>query len=196
MITVEEIRDHLPRYLTAGQQAELVRQLRDFENRNYYTSLFGDELLQGDGWSGVEILNFTDGNRDKIRGILLSNSCDISSSNPRDFPPKIVFAPLVRFDDLARALQNVPGLQPEKFDSKIIAIRQQRVSSLFFLPQGNGLEVDHVAILDDLHSIPLAAFSREAKKTKLFTLGQMGFYLFLMKLSFHFCRFQEGITRS
>jgi hypothetical protein len=196
MITIEKIQDHLPQYLTAGQQAELVRQLRDFENRNYYTSLFEDELLQGDGWAGIEILNFANGDRAKIKGILLSNSCDIAPSNPRDFPPRIVFAPLIYFDDLARALRNVEALKPEQIDSKLYAIRKQRVSSLFFLPRGHALEGDYVAVLDDLHSIPLEVFSKEAKRTKLFTLGQMGFYLFLMKLSIHFCRFQEGLVRS
>ena len=31
---------------------------------------------------------------------------------------------------------------------------------------------------------------------KLFTLNQMGFYLFVLKLSIHFCRFQDGVIRS
>lgn len=30
---------------------------------------------------------------------------------------------------------------------------------------------------------------------KLVTLSQQGFYMFLLKLSIHFCRFQENIAR-
>ena len=52
------------------------------------------------------------------------------------------------------------------------AIRKQLVTSL-------SLDSDHIAILDDLHNIPLRKFFAEmASLRKLFTLGQMGFYLF------------------
>ena len=52
------------------------------------------------------------------------------------------------------------------------AIRKQLVTSL-------SLDSDHIAILHDLHNIPLRKFFAEmASLRKLFTLGQMGFYLF------------------
>jgi hypothetical protein len=73
MITVEQIQDHLPKYLSPRQQEELLAQLRDFENRNYYTMLHEAEMLQGDGWTKIEIINFYSGVRDKIKGLLLSN---------------------------------------------------------------------------------------------------------------------------
>jgi len=195
-ITVDQIRDHIPKYLTAREQEELVEQLKNFENRNYYTRRHPDSMLQGDGWSSIQIVRFEDGVRDKIKGILLSNSCDIDISNPRDLPPRVVFAPLIRLADYEEALKRRTTLKPHQIDAKIEAIRKQRVSSLFFLPRGAGLDADHMAILDDLHSIPLNSFREEIGRLKLFTLGQMGFYLFLLKLSIHFCRFQEGISRS
>lgn len=49
--------------------------------------------------------------------------------------------------------------------------------------------------LDDLHTVPLHAFERVAEKKKLFTLTLVGFYLFLFKLSVHFCRFHEEVAR-
>lgn len=196
MFTIDQIQDHLPKYLTPRQQQELVDQLRNFEDRNYYTILHDAEMLQGDGWSKIEIVDFASGARDKIKGILLSNSCDIDSSNPRDFPPRIVFAPLISLQGFAELLQTSSSLKREQIDSKIASIRRQCVTSLFYLPQGGGLDADYIAILDDLHNIPLQTFLNEAERAKLFTLGQMGFYLFLLKLSIHFCRFQEGIARS
>lgn len=152
--------------------------------------------MQGDGWSSIQIVRFKDGARDKIKGLLLSNSCDIEASNPRDFAPRIVFAPLVPLINYISALKRKHTLKPQQIDAKIDAIRKQHVTSLFFLPKGAGLDADHMAILDDLHSIPLNSFREEIGRVKLFTLGQMGFYLFLLKLSIHFCRFQEGISRS
>jgi hypothetical protein len=53
---------------------------------------------------------------------------------------------------------------------------------------------DHIALLDDLHTLPLGMFQK-ADRPKLFTLSQVGFYLFVVKLSIHFCRFSEGISR-
>ena len=151
-------------------------------------------MLQGDGWSSIEIVRFEDGQRAKIRGILLSNSCDIDPTNRRDFPPRIIFAPLVNLAAYERQLKT--QMSANVVEDKIDAIRSQTVSSIFYLPAGGNLHSEHIAILDDLHTIPLSTFEVEAGREKLFTLGQMGFYLFLMKLSIHFCRFQESIVRS
>jgi hypothetical protein len=194
MITADEIREHLPKYLSPAKQEELVAHLRDFENRNYYTTLFQEEALQGDGWTKLEVINFETGARDKIKGILLSNSCDIDSRNPRDFPPRIVFAPIVALGRFVELL-NRSALEPEKIAKKVISIRKQHISSLFYLPQGGALDMDYIAILDDLHNVPLKRFMDDGERGKLFTLSQMGFYLFLLKLSMHLCRFQEGIAR-
>jgi hypothetical protein len=196
MITLEQIQEYLPKYLSPKQQQDLAAQLRDFENRSYYTNLHETEMLQGDGWTKIEIVDLTTGTRDKIKGILLSNSCDIAASNVREFPPRIVFAPLIPLHAFADLLKQTPNLKPEQIDSKIDSIRKQRVTSLFYLPRGAALDSDHIAVLDDLHNIPLQRFLEDSDRTKVFTLGQMGFYLFLFKISIHFCGFQEGISRS
>jgi hypothetical protein len=194
MLTADQIRQSIPRYLTSLQQEELVRQLNDFENRDYYTSCFPDEMLQGDGWSRLEILRFENGSRDKVKGILLSNSCDIDPANSRDLPARVVFAPLVHLDAYRKLLE--VSLSAEQINNKLTAIRRQHVTSLFFLPRGAQLEAECIAILDDLHTIPLHVFQKETQRVKLFTLTQMGFYLFVLKLSIHFCRFQDGVIRS
>jgi hypothetical protein len=75
------------------------------------------------------------------------------------------------------------------------AIRKQRITSLFYLPKGGQLDEDHIALLDDLHNVPLATFEASTSRSKLFTLSQMGAYLFLLKISIHFCRFSEDLSR-
>jgi hypothetical protein len=193
MFTLEQIQSHIPQYLTREQQEGLFRDLRDFENRSYYTHRYPHDMLQGDGWTKIEIVRLEDGARDRVKGILLSNSCDIDSTNVRAFPPRIVFAPLVPLQSYAELLSK--RLERRVVDDKMSAIRKQRISSLFFLPYSVGLDGEHIAILDDLHSIPLQRFQEEPDRVKMFTLSQMGFYVFLMKLSIHFCRFQEDIAR-
>jgi hypothetical protein len=159
MFTVEQIQDHIPKYLTAAQQSELVGQLREFETKNYYTALFAADILQGDGWNSLEVIRFETGDRAKIKGILLSNSCDIAPENPREIPPRIVFAPLVRLKDFAGLLERA-SLRPEQIADKIDAIRKQRISSLLYLPQGGALDDEHIAVLDDLHNVPRDHFSK------------------------------------
>ena len=73
-------------------------------------------------------------------------------------------------------------------------IRAQGVTSIFYLPADDLLEEEHVALLDDLHSMPLEAHGQAAEK--LFTLSMAGFYLFVFKLSVHFCRLHENVDRS
>jgi hypothetical protein len=194
-ITAEAIQAHIPYYLTQEQRDGLIKALGEFPRPiQYYIGLYPNELLQGDGWEKLEIIHFEDGSRDWIKGIVLSNSCDISSGNKRDTPPKITFAPITKLGSYAQLLLT-NGLTQQQIDDRFQAIREQRVTTMFYLPQGGALDEEHVALLDDLHTVPAYAFERVAERKKLFTLSLVGFYLFLLKLSVHFCRFHEEVAR-
>lgn len=194
-ITLEDIKDHIPYYLTQEAKDGLVTALKDFpEKMNYYTTEYRDELLQGDGWNNLDIINIETIERKSIKGIILSNSCDISLDNPREIPARIVFAPIIPLS-LYEALLARSGIDSEKVSSKIHSIKLQRVTSLFYLPKGGCLESEHIAVLDDLHTLPVQLFCKKNDREKQFTLSQAGFYLFLFKLSIHFCRFHENVFR-
>ena len=141
------------------------------------------------------MIRFEDGDRKFVKGVLLSNSCDINPNIKRELPSKVTFVPVIRLSRYAELLAN-SGIGNEKIKNKIVAIKEQKVSTLFYLPQGAKLEEDYVALLDDVHTLPFVAFQAEKDQRKLFTLSQVGFYLFLLKLSVHFCRFHENVDRS
>jgi hypothetical protein len=193
---IDDLRQQIPPYLTRPQQEGLIQALSQFPNRiEYYLERYQTELLQGDGWSSMDLIRFEDGARKAVRGIVLSNSCDIDDSNDRALPPRLLFAPLVKLaqyeDLLGRA-----GVSKQAIQSKMQAIREQSVTSIFFLPAGARLEEDHIALLDDVHTIPVGYFTGKGEeRQKLFTLGMTGFYLFLFKLSVHLCRFHENVER-
>lgn len=194
-ITAEDIKEQIPYYLTQEDKDELIKALNGFPGKmNYYTAKCQDELLQGDGWNSLDIINIETTERKSIKGILLSNSCDISPENRREIPPSIVFAPIIPLISYEQLLART-GIDSNKISSKISSIKQQRVTSLFYLPKGGCLEADYIAVLDDLHSLPAPRFYRNTDKRKEFTLSQAGFYLFLLKLSIHFCRFHEKVFR-
>lgn len=194
-LTAESIQQQIPYYLTQEQQEGLVKELSSFPaGLNYYTIKHRNDLLQGDGWSQFQVIRFESGERKGVKGLVLSNSCDIDPDNPRDLPVRLLFAPIIKLQSFENQLLRV-GIPQESVSAKIRAIREQRVTSIFFLPKGGSLDSEYVALLDDVHTMPAAVFWQDAEKTKLFTLSLAGFYLFLLKLSVHLCRFHECVDR-
>lgn len=195
----EELKNQIPFYLTAEpEQKELVRNL-DALTRGVTTGYYipsarepdASSVLQGDGWQDFQLFSFEAGEKRSVRGIVLSNSCDISEDNERAIAPKVVFAPIVRLSAIETRMIS-KGLPENSVKDRISAIKGQSVTSMFYLPAGGQLEHEYVALLDDLHSMPITAFS---KSDKLFTLSMAGFYLFAFKLSVHFCRLHENVDR-
>lgn len=186
---------NLPFYLTQPQKEELAKTLATFPNiKNYYIGSFGDEILQGDVWSDLRVVDFESGNKKQVKGILLSNSCDIASENKRAVIPKVVFAPIVPLSRYAEVLRR-SGQDERQVEDKLKAFRAQQPTSFFWLPAGGGLEEEHIVSLDDVHSIPLNHFQASKEKRKFATLSQVGFYIFLIKLTVHFCRMHEAVPR-
>lgn len=194
-LTLETLQTQIPSYLTEEAKENLVRALDNFPQvTNYYTSLYQDEILQGDGWSPLELIRIEDSQKKSVKGIIISNSCDIDSQNRRHIPPNFVFSPIVKLRRYLSRFQDA-GVNKDIIQNKENAIREQRATTLFYLPKGAGLDEDYVALLDDLHTLSVSTFQAQTERQKLFTLNQIGFYIFLFKLSVHFCRFHEGVNR-
>lgn len=194
-ITSESIQDQIPYYLSQKAKENLAKALDNFPRQiEYYINRYSDETLQGDGWTSVDVIRFEDGSRKLIKALLLSNSCDIAPENKRDLPTKLSFASMVKLDRYQEFLTR-GGLDSERIKAKVKAIKEQRITSLVYLPKGSTLDEDYVALLDDIHTVPYQAFQSRNEKKKLFTLSNVGFYLFVLKLSVHFCRLHEEIIR-
>ncbi|WP_411728708.1 hypothetical protein [Methyloglobulus sp.] len=200
-ISAASLHDQIPYYLTRDQKEGLLKALKDFpRNTHYYLTgqykeEYQEKLLQGDGWTKLKILNFYTGEKASINGIVLSNTCDVTPENARELPVNIVFAPIVPLSAYSATLEK-GGISSEKIQQKILAIKAQQITTIFYLPVGDGLDKDHIVLLDDIHTIPAKAFEQETEKSKQFTLSLFGFYLFVFKLSVHFCRLHEGVNRA
>jgi hypothetical protein len=197
-ITPDIVKSHLPYYLTQDAKNGVLKELQNFHLGKMQYLLprgLNQEILQGDGWRQLQLLNFDTGERVAVNGIILSNTCDIALENKRDLPIKIVFAPLIRLslytDRLVKA-----GVSGSKIGPKIEAIKQQRITNIFYVPTGATLDDEHIVLLDDVHTMPAKVFEKNLPTCKIFTLNQAGFYLFILKLSIHFCRFHEEVARS
>ena len=194
----EDLRTGLPAYLTAADQVALTKGLRDFMQSQrlsgFYYATRDPEPLQGDVWGRVDVFKFETGERKRVRAMVVSNSCDISAGNARYLPPRLTVAtvvPLASYEQLL--LTN--GLTRQRVSDHLQQVRAQMVTQLFYLPPGGAMQTEHVALLQDLHSLPLEAMAAQPPKPRLASLSQFAFYLLLFKLSVHFCRFLEGVDR-
>ncbi len=193
----EQIRLFLPKYLSPEQHRELFSELEKFpDNFDFYLvrNDLREMLLQGDGWRGFVVIDFVTGTRKTVSGIVLSNSCDIAIENQRDFPINILFAPLIALDRYKSSLR-AAGKTEEQVEGIVGNIRRQYVTSIFYIPEWSRIIDESIILLDDIHAHPLQDFLQSSKRQPIFTLNQYAFYLFLIKLSIHFSRFQEGIQR-
>ena len=151
-------------------------------------------MLQGDGWTGFQLFLFNTGERRSVRGLVLSNSCDVDLANPRTVPSRIIFAPLVKLATY-RNLLEASRIDRNRVEEKIKSIKAQRTTNVFYLPAGGPLEEDYIVRFDEVHSMPVAAHVDDGRRQKLFTLSNTGFYMLVLKLSVHFCRLQEHVNR-
>lgn len=102
-IDLDNINLYLPCCLTAESREVLIENLNAIKSGgagNYFSGsldfALGEEMLQGDGWSGFERFDRKSGSSRTVNGIVLSNSCDVNPNNPRDVPTRITFAPLIK----------------------------------------------------------------------------------------------------
>ena len=193
----EQSRLCFPPYLFAETKRELFSELLKFpENRSFYSNRedLSEELFQGDGWKGFIAINFQTGERRTVSGAILSNSCDIDLRNVRSLPVNVLFAPLIELQKYTNAL-HILGKRDDQIKNTITDIKRQHVTNVFYLPECPGFIPESLILLDDIHAHPLQDFIVQPRKS-LFTLNLYGFYIFLIKLSIHFTRFQKDDIRS
>lgn len=206
MIPLEEIEKYLPKYLSSSAQEDLFEELKSFPNNmdhRLYTIALMDQpqVYQGDGFRDMLFVNLPGRQFGNAPGMIISNTCDMDPANRRFMPMRMVYAPIFGLQKYRNALNEnlvTTGIRsPESIDSHITEIQNQRISHIFYLPRGGGLENESIVLFDRLNNVPSDQFELESIPNKrLFTLSDYGYYLFLFKLSVHFTRVREGISRS
>lgn len=181
----------LPEFLTLPMKLGVLEELKKFpKGMEYYYSHQDAQFLQGDVYSGFISTNPETGEQKPIRGIILSNTCDISAENKRPIGARVVYAPIVKLSSLM-ALYERAGATQEQLQDRAKAIREQKKTDLFYLPSLHG--EDYVALLDALENTSTTHLYQ--KCSRVATLGMAGFYVFLFKISVHFTRMHENVVR-
>lgn len=211
--TIELIRNHLPKYLTPDQITDLFKNIQEHfpfstdPNKIYRQIDLTDYFYQGDCLIDIPFALF---NTDKFinsyfKAIILSNTCDISVENDRLDEPYIQFANIFTLKSYIDNLKK-RGIDTNRIDSFVTDLKLNRISNLFYLPEyvydSNQILEESFVRFDFNVSLPLSVLNKNTynseyfpKGDRLFSLSNYGFYLFLIKLSVHFCRFREGVFR-
>lgn len=200
----------LPNYLTASDKGRLQTALQQFQDAtkkiaytDFYTKTTELDFLQADLVYDIRLAHWNKEakmyEKRYVASIIVSNSCDISTTNSRATNTKqCILAPLVEMEIYLEERRRV-GISEGKINSLRTEIMQQSISNLFYLPENTKNNTAYIAQLDKLFWFPVDELHKIAEniaEERIAQLSIYGFYLFMIKLSFHLCRLPEEKDRN
>ena len=175
MITEDELKKYLPKYLSEENYKTLLAELKSFPyniDGRMYTSML----------------------EKNVSCLILSNTCDMDLSNSRMFPASIMYAPIINLTTYISVLQK-QGVNSSKIENHISDLKQQKITQIIFLPANSQME-DSIVFLDKIYHVDNRFINRDTlEDQRLFSLSDYGFYMLIFKLSIHFSRIQEKVNR-
>ena len=183
---------HKASIILPEHKEEFIRYLNKFpdgiEKWLYSPSLISsDSLYQGDSLINLPTC-FIDDDGDTIQGedfvVLVSNTCDMQPGR-KEF---IIVSPIVFLDDYKEHLNQFS----EKTDQVLQDIRKNRIFSFFYLPPRNILPESFIDFskMISISNGYINNVKRNMSHKCLLSLSPHGFYLFLIKLTFHLARME------
>lgn len=107
-------------------------------------------------------------------------------------------APITEYEAYENKLLQRLGEDNDRLSVIGEGIKAQRYSSLFFLPPHHVAKSGFVCHFDEAFSFPteeLRSYLPDIDQTRICSLDYFGYYLFPVKLSYHFCRLPEEQQR-
>jgi hypothetical protein len=199
MTSLEKFEKHLPQYLSYDARARLFDSLNQFpDNIDYrlYTQFLENEntVFQGDGIEDVLFVLLPSKDYQVTNVIILSNSCDINPENKRYLELNVTYSPIINLKKYIDLLEN-NGVDKEKIANHISQIKRQEISNIFYLPENANID-ESIVFFDRINSSDTKSiYEKNLKYSRLFTLSDYGFYLFLYKIAIHFTRIWESVER-
>lgn len=154
-------------------------------------NLAGVEVIQqGDGLSNmpfVDLPNQVDEDNAIVKygcGLILSRTCDIDMDNSEAAFKRIVYVPVVSLEKYIRVMAEEGLILSE---GQLDAIKNQRTSIYMYIPKGQNLESDSIALLNRMMSCHNNHVDRkQLEELTTFRLGVTGWYTLLKKINSFF----------
>ena len=125
--------------------------------------------------------------------LILSNTCDLDVSNIRKAHKQVVLAPIIEMEQYLEEISNEQGVE-----EMVKSIKAQTTSNILYLPPNIMNGKDYICHLDKAFWFPtqeLHTYLSDIAQNRIASLDYFGYYLFLVKLSYHFCRLPEEKQR-
>lgn len=211
---IELIKSHLPKYLTPAKETKLLNDIiEEFPFSRNAEKIYDfnpeyEEFMQGDVLIDIPFAPFVQGEFRTVyhQGVIVSNTCDISKQNDREINKKnVIFCtvlPLVKFIEELK----LSNISDERIKSFTANLKKNQFTNLFYLPEfvfkdsriieESFVRFDYTScISSEIFNLKWSSASYNTKGDRIISLSLYGFYLFIIKLSIHFCRLGEGLSR-
>lgn len=207
----ENIDNLLPNYLVQPEKARLKDALLQFtigkagneiDYNDFYKNYDHLYFLQSDLVREIRVPNWDDESGTFLKrytdAIIISNTCDINFNNKRSLNKKqCLFAPLIDIQSYIQDLLDF-GYEKDKIDKFIMSIKAQLITNIFYLPNLHNDDKEYLALFDNIFWFPideLHSYIGNIEKNRFASLSHFGYYLFILKLSYHLCRLPEQCDR-
>jgi hypothetical protein len=201
----------LPNYLVDPDKSRLRDALKQFipeEKRNeinysnFYRNYQHAYFMQSDLIKEIRVAKWDDESASYKKGytdaIIISNTCDISFENKQELNVKqCLFAPLIDFNLYLEDLKQA-GYNQERIKKFSTNVKAQLRTNIFYLPLHFREEKEYIVLLDNVFWFPtseLNSYINNIEENRITSLTHFGFYLFILKLSYHLCRLPEQCDR-
>ncbi len=203
--------NYLPEYLLETGKGRIKEGLSQFIDpvergkekvyENFYLQMQKDHFMQGDLFHSIKTIEWKDESEDYCSkytpAMLVSNSCDVAIENERLIDKEALFAPVINLKEYFEELKKA-GKSDEQIKTIYSKLKQQEYSNLFYLPADPITTSEYIVFLDNIWWFPATEVHKKFAKIKeerFLSLTDWAFYLFISKISFHFCRVPEEKER-
>ena len=123
--------------------------------------------------------------------MLMSNTCDMYFED-KTREKYISVAPIFNYDEFANSPKPAAYSEQGWIDF-LKDVRENKITDILYIPGKNGIN-DSVVLLDMITSFDpklLSAMIEKESTKRILTLSQIGYYFFLIKLTYHFARYED-----
>jgi hypothetical protein len=190
------LKEGLSQFFSVGHR------IKDKRYDHFYLDNPPDFFMQGDVINSIPVYNWDAETNQYITGyspvVMISSTCDIFEDHDRLLEKEVLFATLIPLIDFCQDLE-AEGFTEKNIKSIHSNLRQQLYSNLFYLPPNPIDGREFVVFFDKTFWHPSIKFLEKRERIneeRFISLDHFGFYLFICKLSYHFCRVPEDCHRS
>ncbi len=183
----------IPPYLSIPDKQRLTEALKQFKSGDkakgwhpkFYTGFYLSKqhpyFLQGDLVREIRYAYWNAESRTYekkyVDAIIITNTCDMDSSNIRTVQKQVLFAPIVPFSNYLEELAKTVG--QDELQGVEQRVKDQLYSNVFYLPPVGPEQTDYIVPLDEIFWLPgqeFQTYTADIEQNRIASLDWFGFF--------------------